>query len=98
MQRERLFHSPNVVREALACNLPVVSVPVGDAAERIGAVPGCHLVPPEVEALAAALEEVLAIPGRIPGRTAVEAFGLARVAEQLLTLYRQILGKAQFVA
>ena len=33
--------SPNVVKEALACNLPVVSVPVGDIPERIGRVPGC---------------------------------------------------------
>lgn len=82
--------SPNVVREALACDIPVVSVPVGDVAERIGNVPGCHLVPPQVEALAAALEEVLAIPRRIPGRAAVEALSLPRIAGELLALYAEV--------
>lgn len=35
--------SPNVVKEALACNLPVVSVDVGDVRERIGKIFGCEI-------------------------------------------------------
>src|SRR2546430_567605 len=33
--------SPNTVKEALACNLPVVSVPVGDVAHFFFLVTGC---------------------------------------------------------
>ena len=33
--------SPNIVKEALACNLPIVSVAVGDVAERLEGVAGC---------------------------------------------------------
>ena len=33
--------SPNVVKEALACNLPIVSVDVGDVRSRIGSAPNC---------------------------------------------------------
>ena len=35
--------SPNVVKESMACNLPVVSVPVGDVPEVIGETEGCYL-------------------------------------------------------
>lgn len=35
--------SPNSVKEALACNIPVVSVDVGDVKERIENIPGCFV-------------------------------------------------------
>lgn len=73
--------SPNVVKEALACNLPVVSVPVGDVEARLAAVEGCELSRDErPEALAAALERVLRRGGRVNGRESV-----AHLDETLLT-------------
>ncbi|OYU96738.1 MAG: hypothetical protein CFE21_00170 [Bacteroidetes bacterium B1(2017)] len=36
--------SPNVVKEAIACNLPIISVNVADVSERIGKIEGCHVV------------------------------------------------------
>lgn len=36
--------SPNIVKEALACNLPIVSVNVGDIEERILGVENCYIV------------------------------------------------------
>jgi glycosyltransferase involved in cell wall biosynthesis len=35
--------SPQVVKEALSCNLPVVSVPVGDVKEIINGIPNCYV-------------------------------------------------------
>jgi glycosyltransferase involved in cell wall biosynthesis len=37
--------SPNVVKEAMACNLPVVSVPVGDVPETVKGEPGYTICP-----------------------------------------------------
>jgi teichuronic acid biosynthesis glycosyltransferase TuaC len=52
--------SPNIVKEALACNTPVISVDVGDVAARIGGLDGCEICPRDPEALARALSHVLA--------------------------------------
>jgi len=35
--------SPNVVKEAMACNRPIISVPVGDVAKMIDGVAGCSV-------------------------------------------------------
>jgi glycosyltransferase involved in cell wall biosynthesis len=35
--------SPTIVKEALACGLPIVSVAVGDISERIAGITGCYL-------------------------------------------------------
>jgi glycosyltransferase involved in cell wall biosynthesis len=35
--------SPNVVKESLACNLPIISVDVADVKTRIGGIPGCFV-------------------------------------------------------
>jgi teichuronic acid biosynthesis glycosyltransferase TuaC len=58
--------SPNVVKEALACNLPVVAVNVGDVAERLDGVPGCHVCSDDSPTtIAAALDERL-LTRRVP--------------------------------
>src|SRR3989442_13756099 len=60
--------SPNTVKEALACNLPVVSVPVGDVPLRLRGIEGCELCADErPETIAAALERVLRRGHRPPG-------------------------------
>ena len=51
--------SPNVVKEALATELPVVSTPVGDVAKLVRDVPGSHVRPADPRALADALADAL---------------------------------------
>ena len=36
--------SPNIIKEAIACNLPIISVDVADVKSRISHIPGCFLV------------------------------------------------------
>jgi glycosyltransferase involved in cell wall biosynthesis len=88
--------SPNAVKEALACNLPVVSVPVGDVALRLRGVAGCELCQDDrVETVAAALERVLRRGQRIDGRSAVQHLDERVLTQQLIGIYRSIMPQQQ---
>jgi glycosyltransferase involved in cell wall biosynthesis len=87
--------SPNCVKEALACNLPVVAVPVGDVALRLSGVTGCELCPDaRVEVVSAALERVLQRGGRIDGRSTVQHLDARALARRLIEIYRSVLPQA----
>ncbi len=83
--------SPMVIKEALACNLPIVSVDVGDVVELIGGLPGCQIVARSVDGLADGLLAALTTRRRIDGRTAVQHLSLEAVAAQLNLCYQSCL-------
>jgi glycosyltransferase involved in cell wall biosynthesis len=84
--------SPNAVKEALACNLPVVSVPVGDVALRLEGVAGCELCSDDrADTIAAALGRVLQRGERIDGRSAVRQLDERLLTQQLVGVYHSIL-------
>jgi teichuronic acid biosynthesis glycosyltransferase TuaC len=87
--------SPNVIKEAMAAELPAVSTPVGDVPERFRGVPGYYVRPPESEALAAALAAALA-HGRAPeGRKAVAAVDSRRTAQQVIDVYESVVPRSR---
>jgi glycosyltransferase involved in cell wall biosynthesis len=84
--------SPNVVKEALACNLPVVAMPVGDVPERLRGIEGCEVCADDrPETVAAALDRVLRRGGRIDGRSAVRSLDEKLLAQQMIQVYRHAL-------
>jgi len=91
------FHegSPNVVKEALAVNLPVVAAPVGDCAERLRGVSPGGVAAREPGAFTEAVEQVLASGTRSNGREKVLPLELSAVARRILALYERVLARRQ---
>ena len=85
--------SPQVIKEAMACGCPIVSVDVGDVAERVSGVEGCYVVSSrEPAAIAKALQQALAFSGKANGRQRIIEMGLSneQVAERLMAIYKQL--------
>ena len=85
--------SPNVVREAMACNVPVVATNVGDVAKVIGQTEGCVVCPHDPDALAAGLEIALRHIEPTTGRTDTQHLSSSAIAKQLIAVYEQITNK-----
>ncbi len=89
--------SPNVIKEAMACDCPIVSTPAGDAAWVMGDTAGCYVASYEPALFAEKLSEALHYArrqGRTRGRERLLALGLdaETVAWRIESVYRQVLG------
>ncbi len=85
--------SPNTVKEALMCNLPVVATPSGDIPDLLSGVSPSYLCEHDAMELAAALVSVLAEPSRSNGRACIESeLSASAVASRLLDIYSQHMG------
>ena len=86
--------SPQVIKEAMACGCPIVSVDVGDVAERVSGVEGCYVVRTrEPKDIADAILQAVAFEGRTNGRDRIIEMGLSndQVVERLIEIYEQVL-------
>jgi glycosyltransferase involved in cell wall biosynthesis len=87
--------SPNSIKEAMAVNLPVITVDVGDTAELIGLTEGCYLVAREADAIAARLVEVCRRGTRTRGREWIGRLSIERVAQRIVEVYAGVLGSSR---
>jgi glycosyltransferase involved in cell wall biosynthesis len=83
--------SPNVVKQAMACNLPIAATDVGDVREIIGDTDGCFVCDPTVGDFAEKVSEMLRRRQRIDGRRKVRHLDSPHVARRIVQVYEDTL-------
>lgn len=85
--------SPNVIKEAMACNCPIVSTDVGDVRERLEGLAGCYILPEKdmqsPEALANLIGEAICYGKRTEGynRIIEDELTIQQVAKRIMSCY-----------
>jgi teichuronic acid biosynthesis glycosyltransferase TuaC len=88
------FHegSNNSLKEARACNLPIVSVDVGDAKERLKYVNACHVIDSyDPDEFAEKVVEVLKSGKKSDGTRYSDEVSIGNVASQIIEVYKKVL-------
>jgi glycosyltransferase involved in cell wall biosynthesis len=83
--------SPTIVQEAMACNLPVVSVDVGDVAEQLAGIAPSKIVPRDPASLGDAVLQVLSERRRSNGFAKAQRVSTKVLAGEIRALYMGIL-------
>ncbi|MEL7270209.1 MAG: glycosyltransferase family 4 protein [Bacteroidota bacterium] len=82
--------SPNVIKEAMACNCKIVAVDVGDIKQVIGNTDGCFIADSNVQDVSKKLKKALAMDEKTTGRTDISHLDSALIAKKLDTIYNTI--------
>lgn len=84
--------SPNVIKEALTCNCPLVTVPVGDVKKLVQGVSGTYICTYESADVALKLKLALGYGKRTEGREKIIDLGLdsVTVACKIIEIYKSI--------
>lgn len=85
--------SPQVIKEALACNCPIVSTDVGDVKELIKDIEGCYISSYAPEDVAEKIKMALDFGKRTRGRNRIISLGLDSdsISKKIIKLYEEVI-------
>ena len=89
------FHegSPNVIKEAMACNLPIVSTDVGDVKDVIDDTEGCYITSYDPKDVAEKIEMALDFGKRTNGRENIKHLEINAIAKKIIDIYEQSINR-----
>lgn len=85
--------SPNVIKEAMACNCPIVTTNVGDVTERLEGLAGCFVVDSrEPKDIAESVAKALEFGKRTDGRERLleDKLEISQIAKRLIEVYEHV--------
>lgn len=93
VQTSNFEASPMVIKEVMACNIPIVSTDVGDTKWVIGDTRGCYICKRDPVDVANKIKRALDFGKRTDGRKRIKTLGLGlqQTAIKIVNIYNQIL-------
>ncbi|MEW7277935.1 glycosyltransferase family 4 protein [Aquimarina sp. 2201CG1-2-11] len=83
--------SPNVIKEAMACNCKIVAVDVGDVKKVISNTQGCFVTSFNVKEIASTIKGALLLEYKTKGRNHIQYLNSSHIAQQIINIYNEIL-------
>jgi glycosyltransferase involved in cell wall biosynthesis len=83
--------SPQVVKEALACRLPVISTPVGDVPYLAKHTDGIRLVPYDAKQIADEIDNTLDNKSRVKNISILEKYDNITISNQIINVFRNVI-------
>ena len=82
---------PLVVKEALACNCPIISTDVGDVKELANGTKNCYIVEYDAKQIEQRIRDILSSNKKSDGRAAVKHLSLEKIATDVCSVYKRVL-------
>ena len=85
--------SPQFIKEAMACNCPIVSTDVGDVMEVIGNTFGCYITTYEESDVALKITKAINFGNKTNGRISISHFDNITISKRIIQIYKKILNQ-----
>lgn len=85
--------SPNIIKEAMACNCPIVSTDVGDVKWLLDGVERCFIAANDPNDIVNKIRKALDIKGKTKGREKLISLGLdsKNIAKKIVSVYEKVM-------
>lgn len=83
--------SPQVIKEAMACNCPIVTTDVGDVHEIVGSTEGCFITSFDPEDVADKIKMAIAFGKKTSGREKIQDLNAENIARKVYSIYLKVL-------